>query len=172
MKNLKTKIDGAITRVYKWLCLQGVALTLNLYSQFTYDKDLSLKAAALVAATANGSLVLDLGTGLVMGHVVVDCTALEVATGDESYHIIVQGSSDVGFGTAGNIRMLGSIVVGAAAATLPTSVGVGASSTPGRYVIPIRNEVNGVTCRYMRLRTVVAGTIATGINYSAFLAKA
>jgi len=171
MKRIKNYFKATMLSVVSWLRLQGVALALNIYSQFTYDHDLLLKAAGLVASTANGTLVLDVGTGLVDGFVVVDVTALEVATGDESYHIIVQGSPDAAFGTAGNVRMLGGIVVGAAAATLPTAVGVGASSTPGRYVIPVRNEVNGVTCRYMRVRTVIAGTIATGINYTAFLAK-
>ena len=44
-------------------------------------------------------------------------------------------------------------------------------STTGRYILPVRNEINGTVYRYARVYTVVAGTIATGINYKAFLAK-
>lgn len=46
-----------------------------------------------------------------------------------------------------------------------------ALSASGRYVIPFRNEEGGTTYRYVRLSTLVAGTIATGINFSAFIAK-
>jgi hypothetical protein len=46
-----------------------------------------------------------------------------------------------------------------------------ALSTSGRYVIPFRNEEGGTTYRYVRLSTLVAGTVATGINFSAFIAK-
>jgi hypothetical protein len=47
----------------------------------------------------------------------------------------------------------------------------GALSTAGRYVIPVRNEEGGTIYRYVRLSTLIAGNIATGINFSAFLAK-
>ena len=49
----------------------GLIAFLNLYSQFTFDAALLLKAAALVGATANGTLILDLGNGVVDGFVVV-----------------------------------------------------------------------------------------------------
>lgn len=149
----------------------GLCSPLNKYSQFTYDNSLLLKAAALVAATANGSLVLDLGTGLVDAKVVIDVTALESDTGDESYEVVVQVSSDAAFGTAGNIRTVGSITIGDSGSTRQTLIGNGADDAVGRFVLPVRNERNGTTYRYMRIRTVVVGTIATGINYSAFLAK-
>ena len=58
----------------------------NLYSQFTYDDALEMKAAGLVAASADGSIV-DLGEGLVDGFLVIDMTACEIASGNEIYTI-------------------------------------------------------------------------------------
>lgn len=146
---------------------------MNKYSQYTYDNSLLLKAAALVAASANGSLIVDLGSGLVDAKAVLDVTAIEVASNDESYEIIVQGSSDSDFGTAGNIVPLCSLTLGAAGSVRGGAgvTGIGTSDTAGRYVLPFRNERNGTTYRYVRVRTVVVGNIATGINYLGFIAK-
>ena len=141
----------------------------NLYSQRTYDAALLLKAAGLVASSADGSLILDVGAGLVCADLVMDVTAIETASTDESYEIVLEGSPDAAFGTAGNIVALNRRVVGHASATAMAPAG--ATSTVGRYLDCVRNELNGTTYRYLRLRTIVAGTIATGINYSAFLAK-
>jgi hypothetical protein len=44
--------------------------------------------------------------------------------------------------------------------------------TVGRYILNFRNNIaEGVTKRYLRLFTTVAGTIATGINYKAYLSR-
>lgn len=146
---------------------------MNLYSQYTYDAALLLKAAALVAATANGSLELDVGAGLLDAKLVVDVTALEIDSNDESYEIIVQGSTVSGFGTAAAIASLTSITVGDKASTRLAAgvLATGTDDTVGRYVVPFRNERNGTLYRYLRIKTIVVGTIATGINYSAFIAK-
>jgi hypothetical protein len=40
----------------------------------------------------------------------------------------------------------------------------------GRFILPVRNELNGVYYPYLRLYTVVAGAVAAGINYSAYAA--
>lgn len=144
----------------------------NLHSQHTYDAALLLKAAALVAATANGSLVLDVGSGMVKGDLIIDVTALEIDSNDESYEVILQGSSDLAFGTAANISSLCSVTMGDKASTRLASgvFQVGTDDAIGRYTLPFRNERNGTTFRYLRIKTIVAGTIATGINYSAWLA--
>jgi hypothetical protein len=63
------------------------------YSMKTYDHATLLKAAGLVAASAAGSVILDLGDGLMEADMVIDVTALEVATGDEIYTISLEGSS-------------------------------------------------------------------------------
>lgn len=135
----------------------------NLYSQYTYDDALELKAAGLLAASADGSIV-DLGEGLVDGFIVIDVTAVEIASGNEIYTISLEGSN-VAAMTSGSVclakKVFGNLVV-------PMDAALSAS---GRYVIPFRNEEGGATFRYVRLSTLIAGTIATGINFAAFMAK-
>ena len=135
----------------------------NLYSQYTYDNDRRLKAAGLVAASTDGTIV-DLGDGLVDAFLVIDVTAVEIASGNEIYTISLEGSN-VAAMSSGSVclakKVFGNLVVPMDAAL----------SAPGRYVVPFRNEEGGATFRYVRLSTLVAGTIATGINFSAFIAK-
>ncbi len=136
----------------------------NLYSQYTYDNATLIKAAGLVAATANGSIILDLGDGLVDADLVIDLSACEIATGDEIYTVSVEGST-VAAMTSTSVclarKTFGNLVV-------PMDNALSAS---GRYVVPFRNEEGGTLYRYIRLQITVAGTIATGINFTAFVAK-
>ena len=133
------------------------------YSQFIYDSDLEMKAAGLLDASADGD-ILDLGEGIVDGFLVVDLSACEVATGDEIYTVSIEGSA-VAAMSSGSVclgkKVFGNLVVPMDAAL----------SAAGRYVIPFRNEEGGTVVRYVRLSTLIAGTIATGINFSAFIAK-
>lgn len=149
----------------------GIVLPLNLYSQRTYDASLLLKAAGLVAASANGSTILDVGTGLFEADLVLDVTALEIDSNDESYMVILQGSNNATFSVSTDIIVMGMMLIGDKASTAGALYSAAADDATGRYIVPVRNERNGTTYRYLRIRTVVAGTIATGINYSAFLAK-
>jgi hypothetical protein len=41
-------------------------------------------------------------------------------------------------------------------------------STTGKYELPFLNVQNGVQYPYLRMYTKISGTIATGINYTAF----
>jgi hypothetical protein len=128
-----------------------------------------LKDAGLVASDAAGQVdssdvIVDLGAGMVKGHLVVDVTALEIADNDEYYDIQVQGSSKSDF--ADTIEVLASVKLGA-----QEVVGGDQDSTTGRYMVPFRTEKNGTTYQYVRVYTDVGGTIATGINYSAYLSK-
>ncbi len=131
------------------------------YSNYTYDNALLLKAAGLLAASADGT-ILDLGGGFVRGDVVIDMTACEIATGDEIYTVSIE-ASNVAAMTSGSVclgkKVFGNLVV-------PMDAALSAS---GRYVIPFRNEENGTLYRYVRLSTLVAGTVATGINFAAFI---
>lgn len=136
----------------------------NPFGRFTYDDDLEIQAAGLVAATESGAIILDLGEGLFDGFLVIDVSAVEVASGNEIYTLSVEGSTvaamtseSVGLAT----KVFGNIVV-------PMD---DALSTLGRYVVAFRNEQQGEIQRYVRMHTLVAGTIATGINFSAFLGK-
>ncbi len=131
------------------------------YTNYTYDNALLLKAAGLLAASADGT-ILDLGGGFVKGAVVIDLSACEIATGDEIYTVSLE-ASNVAAMTSGSVclgkKVFGNLVV-------PMDAALSAS---GRYVIPFRNEENGTLYRYVRLSTLVAGTVATGINFSAFI---
>lgn len=136
----------------------------------TFDLATILKDAGLIAADAacqvgGSNQILDLGAARMDGRVIIDITALEVASGDEEYNIIAQFSTSATFASV--------IVNGAALAAGDAAILEGADTdTPvGRHEIGVTNEINGVTYRYMRLFTEVNGTIATGINYSARLVK-
>jgi hypothetical protein len=133
----------------------------KLHSQYTYDNNLLLKAAGLIAASADVATILDLGAGFFEADVVVDVSAIELDSANEIYDIIVLGSNSPTF--ASGIVQLGRQTLGKATAPVDTNTGV------GRFPIPFRNELNGTQYRYVRLRTVVAGTVVTGINYSAFI---
>ena len=135
----------------------------NLYSQFTYDDDLEMKAAGLLATSTDGSII-DLGEGLTDGFLVIDLTACEIASANEIYTVSLEGSTVAAMTSASVClakKVFGNVVV-------PMD---DAASASGRYVIPFRNEETGEIQRYVRLSTLIAGTIATGINFSAFIAK-
>jgi hypothetical protein len=135
----------------------------NPYSQFTYDDDLALKDAGLIKTTTTEATVLDLGPGLFDGFLVLDVSAVEVADTNETYLICLEGSTVDGMAT-GSV-CLAQIEMGNASAPADADTGT------GRFAIPVRNEQAGTLYRYVRIYTEVAGTVGTGINFSAFLAK-
>jgi hypothetical protein len=133
---------------------------------FTYDHATLLKDAGLVATSAAATVAssarqLDLGPARIDGRVIVDISAVEIDTGNEKYEIEAQVSNTSGFGAG--IVITGLLKLGHSSVSNES-----ASSGAGRRELHITNEVNGVTYRYLRLFTRVGGTVATGINYSAF----
>lgn len=136
----------------------------------SYDALSQLKDAGLVAASAAATVggvakIQDLGLGRVDARLIVDTTAVESATGDELFSVCVQLSNDAGF-AAGNVNaVIGEY--GAAATTGESAV----SPAISRRELGFCNEVNGTLYRYCRVFTKVAGTIATGINFTAFIAE-
>ena len=138
--------------------------------QVTFDADLEFKDAGLVASSAAAQVdssdkIVDLGTGLFRGCMIIDVSALEIASNNEIYDIIVQLSSDSDFGTAGNIVEAAQLNLSASEVKRSDS---DADNSTGRYKIYFDNEFDGTYYRYARVYTVVAGTVATGINYSAY----
>jgi len=128
-----------------------------------------LKDAGLVAADAAGqvdgsNVIVDLREGLVEGHMIVDVSAIEIADNDEVYKISLQGSSKSDF--ADTFTDLAILELGA-----NEVIDGDQDSETGRYQVPFRTEKNGTVWPYIRVYCDVTGTIATGINYSAFLAK-
>lgn len=137
----------------------------------TYDNDLLMKDAGLVASSAAATVggvakVLDAGAGLLDADLVIDVSAIEIASNDEKYSISIQGSNSATF--ASGIEQLATKILGANEA-----VEGDADSAIGRYVLAFRNERLGTKYRYLRVYTTVAGSIATGggINFTAYIAK-
>lgn len=158
---MKLKFMASVLKAF------GLASYLNVYSQRTYDQQMLLRAAATVAATDVGTLVVDLGgQGLLDVDAILDITAMKVSATDEFYQVNIQGSSDANFGTPANITVLGSARLGSAAGAAP----LGTSDVPGRYLVPFRNERNGVTFRYVRIQVILGGT-APSLTYLAWIAK-
>lgn len=136
----------------------------------TFDYETRLKDAGLVAASAAATVggsakILDVGAARLDARVILDITAVEVATGDEKYVVKVQGSTSATF--ASGVWNLGEVSLGDSSLSLET-----ADTIVGRREIAFCNEVNGNVYRYLRVYTQVVGTIATGINYVANLVKA
>lgn len=135
---------------------------------YTFDANLEFKDAGLVASSAaatvdSAAAVIDVGTGFFSADMVIDVSAIEVATGDENYRIAVQGATESGFSSGTEVE-LQSIDLGDSSTTLGDT-----DDVAGRYVLPFTNRALDGTCyRYLRVYTTVAGTIATGINFTAF----
>jgi len=127
-----------------------------------------LKDAGLLAASAAGQVdaedkIVDVGAGLVEGKMIVDVSAIEIDS-TELYKISLQGCSSVGF--TSTYTDLAVLELGPAAA-----IGGDVDSTVGRYELDFRTEKNGTKYRYLREYCAISGTVATGINFSAYLAK-
>jgi hypothetical protein len=128
---------------------------------FTYDALHLLKASGAVTSTGASS-ILDLGAARWDGRVIVDVSALDTASADESYELRVQVSNSSTF--ASGIQTVGAFKFGDSSLT-----GGSADSTTGRFELGVSNEYNGTTYRYIRINAVIAGTTPT-ITYAAYLA--
>jgi hypothetical protein len=136
----------------------------------TFDADLEFKDAGLVASSAAATVdssakIVDVGTGHFKGMMIIDVSALEIASNDEIYDIVIQGSSDSDFGTDTNIADLCALNLSAAEVK---RTDCNKDDSTGRYKLYFDNENDGTYYRYLRVYTVVTGTVATGINYTAW----
>lgn len=150
----------------------------------TFDAAMLMKDAGVIGTSAAAQVggsdkIIDLeeGGGLddtpqgsdgtrVDAALIIDVTAIELATGDEIYDILVQVSSSPTF--ASEVKT----VAGLNLADTLVSDGGADDGEIGHYELPFTNEYNGVAFRYARVYTEVAGTVATGIDYVAHIAKA
>lgn len=128
-----------------------------------YDVKTILKAAGLVAASANGTGI-EVGSGKINARMVVDVSAVEIADGDEVYALHFVGGDDASFT---NWTSLACLELGASTTGIEGNV----DSEIGRHEIIVSNEKGGVIYPHVRLRTVVSGTVGTGINFSAYLSE-
>jgi len=144
---------------------------------YTFDADLEMKdVSAVIGAdaawqVAAAAKVLDMGTGRVDAKCIIDITALEIASGDERYDLLIQGSNSATF--ASDIVILACLPVGdgSTIGTAYAGSGVDVDDTAGRYVLPFTNERNNIYYRYIRGFTVVTGAIASGITFTAYAVK-
>jgi len=125
-------------------------------AQRTYDQLLLLKDAGAVtasgAATVGGQArVLDLGTGKIESRAVVDTSALDLTSSDETYRVAIQGSTTAGF--AG-----------------PVELGSRAVSAAGRSEVFFGNEVGSTIYQFVRAFLTLGGTTPS-INCTVFIAK-
>jgi hypothetical protein len=136
---------------------------------FTPDINGQLKDTGLIAASANWQVsssdkIFDTGPGPAWSPfaVQVKVSAIEIASNDELYRLIIQGSTSATF--ASTIVNLAELTLGANE-VLDGDV----DSATGEYLILGHNDVDDTRYRYLRGRTVISGTIATGINFQAWL---
>src|SRR5690349_16583262 len=78
---------------------------------FTFDANLEMKDAGLVAASAAATVdsaakVLDMGTGYFEGTLVIDITACEAASNDEGYKIAWEVSDQSGFSAGSEFEVV------------------------------------------------------------------
>ena len=118
-------------------------------------------AAGAVSAAAK---ILDLGAAArTKGTFRVEFSTTEIASNDELYTIILQGSSSATF--ASGIVNLCAVVQGAT----EVNGGAGDAASGDMYELPFHNVVNGTAYRYLRAYCLVAGTVASGVIYNAWV---
>ncbi len=148
--------------------MQGVAVR----PKGIFDANMEFKDAGLVAASAaaqvdSAAKIVDVGAGFFRGKMMIDVSALEIASNDEVYDIVIQGSNSATFATDTGIVELAALNLSAAEVK---RTDCNKDDAVGRYKLYFDNENNGTYYRYLRVYTVVGGTVATGINYAAYAA--
>ena len=134
------------------------------YDALMLFKDAGLVAASAAATVAAAAKVVDVGTGLFKACMILDVSALEIASNDEIFDIVIQGSPDAAF-TATGVVELAQLSLSAAEVK---RTDCNRDDAEGRYKLYFDNEFDGSLYRYIRVYTVVDGAVATGINYSAY----
>ena len=135
---------------------------------FTYDhahlmKDAGLVAASAAATVGGSAKVVDFGPGRIDARVILDLIAAEADSGNEKFEVEVQVSNTADLSA-------GMFIAGVAKLGDSSVSNESADTVAGRREIHFTNEINGTIYRYGRLYTRIAGTIATGINYTGYLA--
>jgi hypothetical protein len=140
----------------------------------TFDAAFLTKDAGAVVANgadqvAAANKIIDLGgvPNRIDARLMIDVSAMDLTSGDETYQIHIQGSSDPTFTTP--IWTLATQLLGKASGRATNT----ADSVLGRYELAFCNELLtalGVftTFRYLRTYHVCAGTTPS-INYTAFI---
>lgn len=154
----------------------------NRFSQVVDANTILKDAGALTASAAcqvgGSARVIDTGASigpsagmgdgpLTPGTIVIDVTAMDITSTNEIYDIVLQGSPDAAFGTAGNIVELATLSLGAKG---PKRTDCDKDDVIGRYLLPFVNWYAGTHYRYLRLYVAIGGTTPS-INFTAFMGK-
>src|SRR6266508_1857009 len=101
------------------------------------------------------------GAGRHQGMLVLNITAMDFSSGDETYRFHLLASNDSAFGN-GNVDLLGFHDFAAASAgrIIATLMGasLAAAGAAGRVYVPFVNLRQGLAYRYLRCRAVIGGT--------------
>jgi hypothetical protein len=139
----------------------------RLFDTLLVMKDAGLVTTSAAAEVSSVAKVHDLGANAnVSGDLIINMTAIEVDTSNEVCRVLLQGSNSASF--ASGIHVL-------CAAFFGDTVGVGGGADvdhgPWKAELPFRNRLGTLgPFRYLRVYHQIAGTIATGFNYTADLA--
>jgi hypothetical protein len=149
---------------------------------FVFDTDLMLEdsldssgAVSAIVASQEGKIldvaqIIDLGEGLVEGYMIVDIDAILCSAADVLYEIWLQGAASATFDTAGLIRNLAGLELGAGELLTNATATTGDQGAAGeRYVVPFRNEQGGTLYRYVRAYAEIANGTGETITYNAWL---
>jgi hypothetical protein len=96
---------------------------------------------------------------------VMDVTALNIASSDEKYNVQLLGSNDPAFG-AGAVEMLGEYSFGKGSQRDGVNM---VDTVVGRYELEFTNEQANVKYQYVKVRVTTAGT-GPSISFAAFVA--
>lgn len=103
---------------------------------------------------------------------VVDVTAIDIASGNETYKIFVVGSNDPAFGVGKVVCLGGGMELGKGTSLdIPNGADAGSPPAVGgsRYEMPFCNEQNNVKYQYIKLYVAMGGTTPS-MTYKAFVA--
>lgn len=135
----------------------------------TLDAALQLKDAGALTASGAGQVggaarVVNVGTGIVSGAFVVDISALDITSADETYDIRLQVSSDPTF--VSDVTIAARVTGGASAITAgQDTMGVGRRSVPFNNI-----GEDGAAKAYVRVFAAIGGTTPS-INFAAMITQ-
>jgi hypothetical protein len=119
-------------------------------------KDSYAVTSDAAAQVSSADKIVDLGLARFEGVMVFNVSAIDIASGNETYDCLIQVSNSATFATASDIKTVATLRLEAAT--------LGAA---GRYEIPFLNVRDGTAYRYARIYTDVGGTTPS-ITYTAY----
>lgn len=128
----------------------------------TFCEGKTLTASAVVKTNDDGATAMDIGPGRHDFTLVVDITALDIASANELVTFVLRGSANADMSDPQQLAIL---QVGATASRLGGAI----DSVIGRYLVEAANEAPmGTEWEYVDLDVIVSGTTPS-VTFSAYL---